>query len=156
MGRSQLQGTPWHYEYNKGQGIKNSKNCAYNTGDRCACRASYNHNSSCVGKLNCEEFERRNGRAPIKKNKSQVQKSPKCNVSNRFNNVKPNNALNKNYKKKACVEIGSIIIIESQATNEIIKLGKITSKNNPFYLKEINSIVYVKGVAYKIIKITAK
>lgn len=83
MGRSQLQGTPWHYEYNKTTGANNSKNCAYNTGDRCACRASLNHNSSCVGKLNCEEFERRGGRVSTVKSKNQKQQNKKA-VSNNF------------------------------------------------------------------------
>lgn len=68
MGRSQLQCTPWHYEYNKRNGTNNSKNCAYNTGERCTCRASLNHNFPYIGKLNCEKFERRSGRLPIVKN----------------------------------------------------------------------------------------
>lgn len=152
MGRSQLQGTPWHYEYNKGNGTNNSKNCAYNTGDRCACRASLNHNSSCVGKLNCEEFERRSGRVPTAKNKNQKQQSKKAVPYKHA--IKPQlKNLNKNIKKVQCVEIGSIVTIKSQSTSEIIELGKITSKDNPFYSKEINSIVNVKDIQYKIIKI---
>lgn len=154
MGRSQLQGTPWHYEYNKGNGTNNSKNCAYNTGTRCACRTSLNHNSSCVGKLNCEEFERGNGRVTtIKKNVSQKQKNGKPVSSNCSNKIPSNKVQNINHKKIVYVELGSVITIKSQATGEVIELGKITSKDNPFYLKEINSIVSVKGIAYKIIKI---
>lgn len=152
MGRSQLQGTPWHYEYNKGNGINNSKNCAYNTGDRCACRASLNHNFPCVGKLNCEEFERRNGRVPTLKSRSQKRQNKKSVSYNCSIKYQPKN-LSKNTKKIQCVEIGSIITIKSQSTSEIIELGKITSKDNPFYSKEINSIVHVKGIQYKIIKI---
>ncbi len=152
MGRSQLQGTPWHYEYNKGNGTNNSKNCAYNTGDRCACRASLNHNSPCVGKLNCEEFERRNGRVAIVKNKNQKQQNKKTVPYNHPIKPKPQNP-NKNVKKVQCVGIGSVITIKSQDTNEIIELGKITSKDNPFYSKEINCIVSVKGLKYKIVKI---
>lgn len=152
MGRSQLQGTPWHYEYNKGNGTNNSKNCAYNTGNRCACRASLNHNSSCVGKLNCEEFERRSGRVPTIKTKNRKQQSKKTVSNNQSAKITHKNPY-KNAKKVPCVEIGSTITIKSQNTNEIIELGKITSKDNPFYLKEINSIVHVKGISYKIIKI---
>ena len=152
MGRSQLQGTPWHYEYNKGNGTNNSKNCAYNTGDRCACRASLNHNSSCVGKLNCEEFERRSGRAPTAKTKNPKQQNRKAILNNNSVESKLQSS-NKNVKKAQCVEIGSIVTIKSQTTNEIIELVKITSKDNPFYLKEINSIIHVKGISYKIIKI---
>lgn len=152
MGRSQLQGTPWHYEYNKGTGANNSKNCAYNTGEKCACRTSLNHNSVCVGKLNCEEFERRSGRALTIKNTNQKQKNKKT-ISNNLS-VKPQTKnINKNTKNVLCVEIGSIVTIKSQSTNEIIELGKITSKDNPFYLKEINSIVNVKGIQYKVLKI---
>lgn len=152
MGRSQLQGTPWHYEYNKGNGINNSKNCAYNTGEKCACKASLNHNSPCVGKLNCEEFERRSGRVSTIKSKNQKQQNKKI-VSNNFS-IKPQSKnINKNTKKVLCVKIGSTITIKSQITNEIIELGKIMSKDNPFYSKEINNVVNVKGIPYKIVKI---
>lgn len=152
MGRSQLQGTPWHYEYNKGNCTNNSKNCAYNTGNRCACRASLNHNSPCVGKLNCEEFERRSGRVSTAKNRNQKQQNRKAVPYNYAIKPQLKNS-NKDTKKVQCVEIGSIVIIKSQSTSEIIELGKITSKDNPFYSKEINSIVNVKGIQYKIIKI---
>lgn len=150
MGRSQLQGTPWHYEYNKGSGTINSKNCAYNTGNKCACRASLNHNSPCVGKLNCEEFERGSGRVSTIKSKTRKQQNQKS-VSN--NHSIKNHSKIPNKRKVLCVEIGCTITIESQTTNEIIELGKITSKDNPFYLKEINSIVAIKGISYKIVKI---
>ena len=58
-----------------------------------------------------------------------------------------------NKKKSSCVEIDSVVTIKSQTTNEVIELGKITSKDNPFYAKEINSVVSVKGIPYKIVKI---
>ena len=51
------------------------------------------------------------------------------------------------------MEIGSIITVKSQTTNEVIELEKITSKDNPFYSKEINSVVSVKGILYKILEI---
>ncbi len=153
MGRSQLQGTPWHYEYNKGNGINNSKNCAFNTGNRCACRISPNHNSQCVGKLNCEEFERSSGRVPVKKKSSQKYYGQKSKSSS-FVKVQ-SNKLSKpqNKKKPLCVEIESVVTVKSQVTNEVIELGKITSSDNPFYAKEINSIISVKGIPYRIVKI---
>lgn len=149
MGRSQLQGTPWHYEFNKGSGVNNSKNCAFNTGNRCACKISPNHNSKCVGKLNCEEFERGNGGVLTVKNKTKKQQPMSYNHPMKTQA----NISNKNKKKALCVEIGSMITIKSQVTGEIIELGKIISKDNPFYSKEINSTVSVKGVPYKIVKI---
>lgn len=150
MGRSQMQGTPWHYEYNKGNGTNNSKNCAFNTGNRCACKISPNHNSQCVGKLNCDEFERGSRRVSTIKNKTQKQLNQKSVSNNHF--IKTHSKIS-NKKKTPCVEIGSTITIKSQTTDEIIELGKITSKDNPFYLKELNSIVTVKGISYVIVKI---
>lgn len=153
MGRSQLQGTPWHYEYNKSSGANNSKNCAFNTGDRCACKISPNHNSQCIGKSNCEEFERRSGRVPAKKDNTQKHQNQKY-TSTKLTKTKPNKPCKtQNKRKTLCVEIGSIVTVISQNTNEVIELGKITSKDNPFYSKEINSIVLVKGMPYKIVKI---
>lgn len=93
--------------------------------------------------MNCEEFERRGERVP--KNKKPVSDKQAIKITHKIPN--------KNTKKVLCVEIGSTITIKSQNTNEIIELGKITSKDNPFYLKEINSIVHIKGISYKIIKI---
>ncbi len=153
MGRSQLQGTPWHYEYNKGNGTNNSKNCAFNTGNRCACKISPNHNSQCVGKLNCDEFERGSGRVPNAKNSSQKYYGQKTKPTYfvKAQSNKPSKTQNK--KKPLCVEIGSVITIKSQATNEVIDLGKITSKDNPFYSKEINSVISVKGIPYRIVQI---
>ncbi len=58
-----------------------------------------------------------------------------------------------NKKKPLCVEIGSVVTVKSQTTNEVIDLGKITSKDNPFYSKEINSVISVKGIPYRIVKI---
>lgn len=156
MGRSQLQGTPWHYEYNKGNGINNSKNCAFNTGNRCACKISPNHNSQCVGKSNCDEFERGNGRAPIKKNDNQKHYKQKSVSSKAIKEPSNKPYKTQNKKKSSCVEIDSVVTIKSQTTNEVIELGKITSKDNPFYAKEINSVVSVKGIPYKIVKIITK
>lgn len=148
MGRSQLQGTPWHYEFNKGNGINNSKNCAYNTGNRCACKISPNHNSQCVGKSNCDEFERGNRRVLTTKSNNQ---KPVSSKAIKAPSMKPYKTQNK--KKFICVEIGSVVTIKSQTTGEVIELGKITSKDNPFYDKEINSVVSVKGIPYEIVKI---
>lgn len=58
MGRSNLQGSAWHYEYLSGRETYNSKNCVFNTGKRCSCKISPNHNLPCVGRTECEEFER--------------------------------------------------------------------------------------------------
>jgi len=153
MGRSQLQGTPWHYEYNKGNGTNNSKNCAFNTGNRCACKISPNHNSQCVGKLNCEGFERRSGRVPTTKNSKQKCDDQKSKPTY-FVKVQSNKlSKTQNKKKSLWVEIGSVVTVKSQTTNEVIDLGKITLKDTPFYSKEINSVISVKGIPYRIVKI---
>lgn len=153
MGRSQLQGTPWHYEYNKGSGENNSKNCAFNTGNRCACKISPNYNSPCVGKMNCEEFERGSGRVVAKKENVSKYQSPKS-TSTKLIKTSPNKTGKiQNNKKTLCVEKGSTVTVKSQITNEVIELGKVTSKDNPFYSKEINSVVSVKGIPYRIIQI---
>lgn len=148
MGRSQLQGTPWHYEYNKGTGINNSKNCAYNTGNRCACKISPNHNLQCIGKLNCEEFERWSKRSSITGNSSK--KTPKVPTTYTEHLQSKTNYKTCNKKK---VEIGSRVTIKCDVTGELIELGVITSKDNLFYSKEIKSSVLVKGLLYKIVKI---
>lgn len=153
MGRSQLQGTPWHYEYNKGSGKNNSKNCAFNTGNRCACKISSNYNSPCVGKMNCEEFKRGSERVPAKKKGTPKHKSQKS-TSTKLVKMPPNKTGKiQNRNKTLCVEIGTIVTVKSQITNGLIEVGKITSKDNPFYLKEINSVVSVKGIPYRIIQI---
>lgn len=131
MGRSQLQGMPW----------------------QCACRASINHNSPCVGKLDCEEFERRSGRVQTINNKIKKQRNKNKTASSNFPTKLQIKDQGKNAKKTKCVEIGSIVTIKSQDTSEVIELGKITSRDNPFYSKVINSVVNVKGIPYKVIKI---
>lgn len=59
MGRSQMKGTPWHYEYlhNK-KSKRNSINCIYNNGYKCICAISRYHGKKCVGEHNCSDFER--------------------------------------------------------------------------------------------------
>lgn len=80
MGRSDLQGTPWHYEYLKNNKFKrNSKNCVYNTGERCSCTISVNYRKTCVGEHGCEEFERSSYKQPRqqKQNNNPINKMPK-------------------------------------------------------------------------------
>lgn len=58
MGRSDLQGTPWHYEYLKNDDSRyNSKNCVFNSEGGCYCTISVNYFHDCIGKRECEEFE---------------------------------------------------------------------------------------------------
>lgn len=148
MGRSQLQGTPWHYEYNKGTGTNNSKNCAFNTGSRCACKISPNHNLQCVGKMNCGEFERGCRRSSITEN------SPKKTIKDSTNYTEYlQSKINHKTCNKRKVEIGSRVTVKCEVTGELIELGVITSKDNPFYSKQIKSLVLVKGLLYKIISI---
>lgn len=113
MGRSNLQGTPWHYEYLHGNNKSNSKNCAFNTGSKCICKISINHNNLCVVKQNCDDFERcsfnrPNINKPTKVNHNQNQKTKKRN----FINQPP----------KGSIKLGDKIIVESQSTHEKIEL----------------------------------
>lgn len=133
MGREQLQGTPWHYEYAKGKGINNSKNCVFNTGEKCTCKISP-PKYPCVGKLDFEEFERSSFR------RNGLNKSSKKLISlnqNHCHKIKPTLPLEKT------VELGNEIIVKSQDTNEEITLN-IHDNKNPFYLKTLYDIVLLK------------
>ena len=147
MGRSQLQGTPWHYEYTKGNGVNNSKNCAFNTGERCACRISPNHNRTCVGKSNCDEFERSSFRKTNNKteNKFVINKSKAKTQNHEKNNVK--------HSSVRIVQLGDTVVVNSLVTDEVIEI-KISDRKNPFYSRALNEVVLIKGEKYQIIKIS--
>ena len=148
MGRSQLQGTPWHYEYTKGNGTNNSKNCAFNTGDRCACKISSNHNRTCVGNSNCDEFERSSFRKTTnnkKENKFVINKSKNKSQNHKNGTMK--------HSSVRTVQLGDNIIVKSLVTQEEIDI-KISDRKDPFYLKSLNEIILIKGEKYKIIKIS--
>lgn len=104
MGRSDLQGTPWHYEYlqkPKSKSKRNSKNCIYNTGDHCSCTISTNHRKSCVGECACGEFERssfKQSKTKKQQNSNSIKKVPKQNVVD--NNVKQQSMCKKQSKDK--------------------------------------------------------
>lgn len=61
MGRSQLQGTPWHEEQMRKTCKEGSKYCIYNNNKFCSCKPCDNFNTYCVGKGNCDWFEPRTG-----------------------------------------------------------------------------------------------
>lgn len=146
MGRSELQGTPWHYEYTKGKGINNSKNCAFNTGERCACRISPNHNRTCVGKSNCDEFERSSfHRANINKSADKIISTRPKSQDHKKNTVK--------HSSVRTVQLGDSIVVSSLVTDEEIEI-KISDRKNPFYSKALNDMISIKGEKYKIIKIS--
>lgn len=145
MGRAQLQGTPWHYEYAKGKGINNSKNCVFNTGEKCTCKISTHHHYPCVGKLDCEEFERSSFR------RTGLNKSSKKVISTQSKPL-PQNKLKPTLPLEKIVELGNEIIVKAQDTAEetILNIG---DNKNPFYLKILYDTVLIKGRKYKIIKI---
>lgn len=145
MGRSKLQGTPWHYEYTKGKGTNNSKNCAFNTGGTCSCKISPNHNNPCIGKLDCEEFERSSFR------NTNINKQNNKNPANIKQEIKVHKNPNKSSNKT--VKLGDNITIKSQRTQEEIVLN-ISDNKNPFYNKSLYDVVLIKGEKYKIIKIS--
>lgn len=145
MGRSQLQGTPWHYEYSKGNGINNSKNCAFNTGDHCACKISPNHNRVCVGKSNCDEFERSSFRKVNNKSDDKIISTSPKSQYHKKNTVK--------HSSVRTVQLGDTVVVSSLVTHEEISI-KISDRKNPFYSRALNEIVLIKGEKYKIIKIS--
>ena len=147
MGRSQLQGTPWHYEYANGNSTSNSKNCAFNTGKRCACKASSNHNNSCIGKLYCEEFERSSFRRTNTNKRTSTKSTSKTNqtIQNRPNKSQQQSKTN-------IVQLGDKIVVQSILAKENVNF-RVTDEKNPFYLKKLNSTVSIKGRQYRIIEI---
>lgn len=50
------------------------------------------------------------------------------------------------------VELGNKVIVESLATQERIDIH-VTDTKNPFYMKQINDIVLIRGEKYKIITV---
>lgn len=143
MGRSQMQGTPWHYEYlhtkNK---KKNSVNCVYNTGAKCTCSFSKNHNKNCVGENSCDDFERCSFSRPNLRNEAKYVKEKPYDRKN----------IKKQYNPKITVERGNTITIESVVTKEIVEF-KVSDTKNPFYMKCINDVVLIKGEEYRIVKL---
>lgn len=143
MGRSQLQGTPWHYEYVKGDGTYNSKKCVFNIG-HCSCKASPNHKNECVGKLECNEFGKQMSSIKHKESKTtrakplQSLKSPK----------------KKRKNKISVVSVGDNIVVAHIKSNEEISIP-IRDAKNPFIGKQIHEVATIKGEKYadrKIVK----
>lgn len=66
-----LTGTPWHTEKTHGEGIYNSKNCAFNVNGICTCKTSLYHKMGCAGKNECEEF---GYGAKVSRSKSNIKK----------------------------------------------------------------------------------
>ena len=58
MGRSYMQGTPWHEEINypKKKGETGSTRCASNIGGKCTCSVSPFHKLPCGGSNECKEY----------------------------------------------------------------------------------------------------
>ena len=149
MGRSQLQGTPWHYEYLRNKKPKrNSINCVYNTGYKCTCAVSRNHNQRCVGEHNCLDFERCSFSRP------ELYKTEKR-TTNAKSEKKKNNTTKKKYDPKKTVEKGDTVIVSAVKDGENIDIH-VTDVKNPFYMKHLNEIVLIKCEQYKIIGINKR
>ncbi len=146
MGRSQMQGTPWHYEYlYSSKNKRNSINCVYNTGYKCTCSISQFHEKKCVGEKNCTDFERCSFTRPdLYRNEK---KQPFVNANKRKVSLKK-----KNFNSKKTVERGDTAIVLAIATGERIDIP-VSDIKNPFLMKKINEIILVKCEQYKIIEI---
>lgn len=88
MGRSELQGTPWHEEQMRKTCKEGSKYCVYNNNKFCSCKPCSNFNNFCVGKGNCDWFEPKTGtpktvpqKTIIIKQNPQNSKLPNKNIS---------------------------------------------------------------------------
>ena len=146
MGRSDLQGTPWHYEYAKSERVCDSTNCVFNIG-YCSCKASVNHKNKCAGKLNCDEFEKQMKslkHKDIKNIKSQQQSAKQQKFSS--------NKSTKTKKNVKIISIGNNIVVVHYKTNEQINIS-IRDSKNPFVGKRLDEIVTIKGEMYSIRKI---
>ena len=131
MGRSQLQGTPWHYEC--GNEHKNKQNCFFNRQGNCSCKISPQFNRECVGSESCDEYERAVRKQKPSKQISKPEPAPP-----------PQNI--------PVVGIGSRIIVKSNLTKEKIKIT-VSDRKNPFYGKKFKEGTLVKGCMYRIINI---
>lgn len=143
MGRSDLQGTPWHYEYLKNEKEHDSTNCVFNIG-HCSCKASINHSQECVGKLNCDDFERK------------MHSSKHKELIHTNNQPYPNTNISKSHNKKKKVKIVSVgdsITVAHIKTNEQINIP-IRDNKNPFVGKRLHEIITIKGEMYSVRKIT--
>ena len=148
MGRSKMQGTPWHYEYfpvNKKKNKKrNSINCVYNTGIKCTCLLSENHGNKCIGENYCTEFERCSFSRP------EIYKSNNTSSSSGRTIIKSEKVIAKKNLKHTVEKGDTITIMDSEGERIEIKL---TDVNNPFYNKSLNEKVSVKGERYRILYI---
>lgn len=145
MGRSQLQGTPWHYEYlNNKKSKRNSINCIYNTGRKCACTFSNNYGKQCIGEKNCSDFERCSFSRPS------VYKA--VGKTKNTNLTKKKTETAKKYNPKKTVEKGNWIVVSDVKAKENISIH-VTDPQNPFYKKCLNEIVLIKCEQYKIVEI---
>ena len=146
MGRSQMQGTPWHYEYlhNK-KSKRNSINCIYNNGYKCIYAISQYHGKQCVGARNCSDFER----CSVPRPELYKTRTPQTAVKN---NKRKNVSDRNNYNPKITVEKGNTVVVSVVETGERIDIH-VTDVKNPFYMKKINEIVLIKCEQYKIVEI---
>ncbi len=165
MGRSQMQGTPWHYEYGDGKRSNNSKHCVYNVG-YCSNKYSQYHKQECEGKAFCDDFDRsdfvNSDSIQSKKNKKKkstnsqpaqkkpISKQPSKNVST---------SLAIYYKEYTVsdgkVKLGDKISVINCSTNNMVTFN-INNPKDPYIGKKIGETVELKSANYKITKIKRK
>lgn len=141
-----MTGTPWHYEYGKSEGKYDSTNCVFNIG-YCSCKASLNHKKECVGKLDCDDFERQ-----MRSSKRKDLKKVKLKNQNSIQQQNPSYKNSKKKKNPNVISTGDNIIVAHFKTNEQINIPVRDSKN-PFVGKRLHEIVTIKGEMYSIRKI---
>lgn len=139
---SRMTGTPWHVENAKGNGINNSKNCAFNC-NRCTCKISSNHGNECVGKLECEEFERG---SKVQQKGINKKKGPTESKTQKEN--KRDKKTNKKRYKKLFTEFGDKVIVHD-GQDKRIEI-EIKDVNNPFYGKMLYEVIRIKGEKFSI------
>lgn len=152
-----ITGIPWHTEKVHGEGIYNSKNCAFNINGICTCKTSIYHKLGCAGKNECEEF---GYGAKISHSKSNVKR-----VKNKTQRITPlerqrgNKAIkgyeNEKRKKpnKQLITVGDRVTFEDLQDCEVSSFTILENSTSPFVGKMKGNVIKVKGRRYRILKV---
>lgn len=128
MGRSQLQGIPWHEEQIKRTCKNGSKYCIYNR-NICTCTHSKFHHKKCVGKGECDDFESKGGTPKIVETKTKstpisipqnnhvIQNKPIKKGNKTMNNTNDNTQKESKEEKFLRISKGRIDKIEEAISN---------------------------------------
>ena len=152
-----LTGTPWHTEKTHGEGIYNSKNCAFNVNGICTCKTSLYHKMRCAGKNECEVFgygaKVSRSKSNIKKTKNKTQRivSSKRQQENKAIKGYSNEKMKK--PNKQLITAGDRVTFEDLQDCEVSSFTISENSTSPFVGKMKGNVIKVKGRKYKILKV---